>query len=307
MIQEIFLPEIKTEKEEKNKTTFIIEPLNPGYGYTLGNALRRTLLSSLEGAAITSVKIKGASHEFTTLPGVKEDVIQIILNLKSLRIKVDSKSSAVITLKEKGRKEILGKHFKTPSGVEIINKDQYIASLERKDSELEIEANVEWGRGYISGETQEEKKVPIGVILLDAIFSPIVKVSWRVENTRVGKITNLDKLIIEIETDGTITSREALMKAGEILKEQFSLFTEETLKKKEKSKNKERKEPANISVEELAFSTRTLNALLAAKIKDTKALSKFSEEKLKKLKGLGQGGILEIKKKLKKLGLSLKE
>lgn len=308
MINEIFLPEVITEKEEGNKGRFVIEPLSPGFGHTLGNALRRVLLSSLEGAGIRSVKIKGAPHEFTTLPGVREDVVRILLNLKSIIIKSDSEEPVTIVLSEKGKKIVTAGDFKTPTGVEIINKDQYIASLENKNAELEIEATVIKGRGYLS-EEEKEKNFPIGTIVLDTVFSPVVRVGWWVEPTRVGKIINLDKLIIEVETNGTIAPSEALKKASEILKEQFSIIAEGGVKKEEKKAviEDKKKEKEDFHIEELNLSTRTTNALLQAGLDKVSKITKLSLKELKTIKGLGAGGINEIKKAFKKLGLELEE
>jgi DNA-directed RNA polymerase subunit alpha len=241
-MEQIILPQIQTEKEEENVGIFVIEPLYPGYGQTIGNALRRVLLSSLEGAAISSVKIEGISHEFSSIPGVKEDVIELILNLKQLRMKLFSDEPVKMTLNVKGAKEVTAKDIKAPSQVEIVNKDFRIATLDGKDSSLSMEMVVEKGRGYLPVEMKTEKP-EIGVIQIDSLFSPVLGVNFKVENTRVGQRVDFNKLILEIKTDGTITPSEALVQASKILVNQFELLANMPVKKevKEKSKSKEKK------------------------------------------------------------------
>jgi len=220
----------KIVKKDGNKAIFEIEALYPGYGVTIGNSLRRVLLSSLEGAAATQVKIKGISHEFSTIPGVLEDVIMIMLNLKQLRFRVFSDEPQKATLKVKGEKEVKGGDFTFPSQVELVNKNCHIATLTSKSAELEMELLIEKGIGYSSREnihlTTKKEKLEIGVIPLDAIFTPIKRVSYRVENMRVGERTDYDRLFLEIETDGVITPEEAFRQASEILVNHFSLFAE---------------------------------------------------------------------------------
>jgi DNA-directed RNA polymerase subunit alpha len=223
----------KITKEEENKATFEIEALWPGYGVTLGNALRRVLLSSLEGTAITQVKIKGVSHEFTVIDGVMEDVIQIVLNLKKLRFKMIGDEPQTATLKVKGEKEVTGADFDLPTQLEIVNKDCHIATLTEKNASLEMEVKVEKGVGYLAKERMTKKKTPIGTILVDAIFTPVKKVAMKVENMRVGERTDFDRLFLEIETDGTITPKEALLKAVDILLNHYN-FLKESLSEKEK-------------------------------------------------------------------------
>ena len=237
----------KVIKKEKNKAVFEIEALYPGYGVTIGNSLRRVLLSSLPGGAVTQMRIKGVLHEFSTIPGVLEDVVTIMLNLKQLRFKVFSDEPQKATLKVKGEKEVKASDFEYPPQVEIVNKDAHIATLTDKKAELEMEIQIEKGVGYLSRETRREKIKPeIGVIWVDAIFTPIRKVATKVENMRVGERTDYDRLFLEIETDGTIEPQEAFKRASEILKEHFEFLTgafEEEKKetKKEKKKKKETK------------------------------------------------------------------
>jgi DNA-directed RNA polymerase subunit alpha len=228
----------KIIKKEKNKTTFEIEALYPGYGVTIGNALRRVLLSSLEGAAVTQMKIKGVSHEFTTIPGVLEDVVTIMLNLKQLRFKMIGEEPQRATLKIKGEKEVKGADFELPAQLELVNPDCHIATLTSKNAKLEMEILVEKGVGYLPRERKRKEKLEIGVIPVDAIFTPVKRVAMRTENMRVGERTDFDRLFLEIETDGTITPEEAFSKACEILINQFSFLKENLEKHEEKAQRK---------------------------------------------------------------------
>jgi DNA-directed RNA polymerase subunit alpha len=212
----------KVIKKEGSKAVFEMEGLYPGYGVTLGNSLRRVLLSSLEGAAVTQAKIKGVSHEFSTINGVKEDVIVIMMNLKHLRFKLFGSEPQKVTLKVRGEKEARGSDFSLPSQVELENKACHIATLTSKSAELEMEIQIEKGVGYVSRENRQKEKLEIGAIPLDAIFTPVKRVSYRVENMRVGERTDYDRLFLEIETDGTIKPEEAFVKASEILVSHFS-------------------------------------------------------------------------------------
>lgn len=216
----------KIVKKEGNKALFEIEALYPGYGVTIGNSLRRVLLSSLEGAAVTQMKIKGVSHEFSTIPGVMEDVITIMLNLKQLRFKLFSPEAQKAILKVRGEKEVKGSDFELPSQVELVNKNCHIATLTAKSSELEIEIQIEKGIGYSSREGRTKEKLEIGAIPLDAIFTPVKRVSYKIENMRVGERTDYDRLFLEVETDGIISPEEAMSQASEILVNHFSLLAE---------------------------------------------------------------------------------
>ena len=217
----------KVIENKKNRTVFEIEGLYPGYGTTIGNSLRRVLISSLDGTAVTQVKIKGVSHEISTIPGVLEDVINIILNLKKLRFKMFSQEPQKATLKVKGIKEVKGSDFQFPSQVELVNKTAKICTITDKKKELEMEIQIERGVGYEPIERRKKEKLEIGVIPIDAIFTPIRNVGFRVENMRVGKRTDFDRLFLDIETDGTITPKEAFSQASEILVKHFSIFYEE--------------------------------------------------------------------------------
>lgn len=227
------------KKEGKNKAVFEIEALYPGYGVTIGNSLRRVLLSSLPGAAATQVKIKGVQHEFSTMPGVLEDVITIMLNLKQLRFKVYTDEPQKAKLLVKGEKEIKGSDFELPPQVELVNPEIHLATLTTKSAELEMEILIEKGLGYESREDRKkpgghpQEKLEIGIIPLDSIFTPMKRVSFKVENMRVGERTDFDRLFLEIETDGTVTPEDAFSQATEVLLNYFSLFFQ-TFKKEEK-------------------------------------------------------------------------
>jgi len=230
----------KIIKKQGNKAVFEIEGLYPGYGVTISNTLRRVLLSSLEGAAITQVKIKGVSHEFSTIPGVLEDVVIILLNLKKIRFKSFSDEPQQVVIKQKGEKVVKAGDFEVPPQLEIKNPEAPVASLTSKSAQLQIDALVEKGVGYQSIEQREEKKREIGMIPIDAVFTPVKRVSFRVENMRVGKRTDFDKLEMEIETDGTISPEEAFLNASEILLKHFSLFSESRGKVKKETKEEKK-------------------------------------------------------------------
>ncbi len=223
-LPEVSLLHVSEKNITKNHSVFTLEPLSPGYGLTIGNALRRVLLSSLEGAAITSIRIDGVSHEFSTIKGVREDIVDIILNLKQVRLKFTGEDSQVIILDAKGPKKVTAGDFKCPTGVEIINKDLHLAEL-NAGGKILLEATVERGRGFVATEQRKDDKLPIGVIALDSAFSPITKVNFETENTRVGKMTNFDKLILEIETDGSVSPAVALQQSSEILVEHFGVIS----------------------------------------------------------------------------------
>jgi len=216
----------KILKKEGDKAVFEIEALYPGYGVTVGNSLRRVLLSSLEGAAVTQVRIKNVSHEFTTIPGVLEDVILLMMNLKQMRFKVISSDPQKAILKVKGEKKVKGSDFAFPSQVELINKDCPIATVNSKSAELEMEITIEKGTGYSTRESRKKEKTEIGAIPLDAIFTPIKRVSYKVENMRVGDRTDFDRLFLEIETDGTLSPESAFTKASEIIISHFSMLSD---------------------------------------------------------------------------------
>lgn len=267
-LPEVSLMQVKQELDSPQSAQFVIEPLSPGFGLTIGNALRRVLLSSLEGAAITSIRIDGIAHEFSTIKGVKQDVVDIILNLKQLRLKMDFNEPQVIVLDVKGTKKVTAGDFKCPTGVTIINKDLVIADLV-EGGKLLLEATVERGRGYVTTEQRKEEKLPIGVIAIDAAFSPVTRVNFQTENTRVGKMTNFDKLILSVDTDGSISPQEALEYASAIVVDHFSIL----------AGNKMEPLGAEASTEELAVSEADTEA--PAK-KATKKTAKTSATKTAK-------------------------
>lgn len=315
-------PKYASTGEKSGK--FEIEGCYPGYGMTLGNALRRVLLSSLSGAAVTSVKIKGVTHEFSTIPNVLEDVIQIILNLKQVRLKSYKNEPVKVTLKAKGEKAVNAGMIVCPSDIEVINKDAHIATITSPKGELEIEIEVGSGIGYVPVEQQEKAEKEIGVIAVDAIYTPIRRVNYVVDNMRVGKRTDFEKITLDISTDGSITPQEAFAKAIEILVSQFSTLAEleEAIEKKpeaergepERKKAKEIKEakeekedPKKIEVATLKnLSTRTLNVLEKNKIGVIGDIVKLSEAQLSELDGMGAKGLKEIKKAIGDFGLVLK-
>ncbi len=304
----------KIVEQNRNYGKFEIEGLYPGYGITIGNALRRVLLSSIEGAAVTSFKIKDVPHEFSTIEGIKETVIDIMLNLKQLRVKLFDNQPQTLILSVKGEKEVFAKDFKPNPLVEILNPDLKIATLTDKKAELEMEVTIEKGLGYSEAEERKKEKLPIGTIATDAIFSPVIRANFKVEDMRVGERTDYNRLFIEIKTDGSITPQEALIKAATILEDHFSLIKEKAsvslpqeketeILKKEKTK----REPKDISIEELNLSNRTKNVLLNNGIKTLAGLLRYREETLAKLEGMGEKSLEEIKKVLKDLTYTLKE
>jgi DNA-directed RNA polymerase subunit alpha len=309
--------------EDGNKGVFEIDGLYPGYGHTLGNSLRRIILSSLPGASITALKIDGISHEFSTLEGVKEDVIVMILNLKKTRFKLLTDEPQKVTLSAKGPKEVTAADIKLSGQVEILNPDLYIATITGK-VDLNIEITIEKGLGFIPKEVLQKEKVDVGTIAVDAIFTPIRRVSYEVENMRVGDKTNHNRLIMSIETDGTFTPREVLSQSIEIMINQLKAIIDfkepevvevVSLKKEEvvESEDEEEKKDEDFNdvlktrIDSLDLSTRTLNALTAANIRTIGGLARKKRDDLLEVEGIGEKGISEIKKVLGKFGLNLKD
>ena len=306
---------------DQNSGKFEIMGCYPGYGMTLGNALRRVLLASLEGAAVTSVKIKGVSHEFSTLDGVMEDAVQIILNLKKIRFKMHSEEPVKVSLKFKGEGKVTAKEIKCPSSVEVVNTDQIIATVTDKKVEFEMELEISRGLGYVPIDQQNRPEKEIGVIAIDAVYTPIRRVNYEVENMRVGKRTDYNKITLEVVTDGSITPEEAFKKAVVILVEQFSVLggievveeikeveAKEAVIVEEKVVAEEAVDPLKIKVTDLKnLSTRTLNVLEASKIVKIKDIAKLNEEGLLALEGMGDKGVKEIKKAIGECGITLKQ
>jgi DNA-directed RNA polymerase subunit alpha len=302
-------PQIQEESVSPTRSRFIIEPLEPGFGYTIGNSLRRTLLSSIPGAAISSVRIEGVLHEFSTIPNVQEDVTDIILNLKELVIRSDLDEPVTMYLKAKGPAEVTAGDIAPPAGVEILNPDLHIATL-GKGANLEMEMVVERGVGYRPAEKNKKPRDPIGVIPVDSIFSPVRRVSYAVENTRVEQMTDRDRLILDVETDGSVTPREAVASAGGTLLELVALFSqlaEATSVQVGPAEDEEVPSDHQITVEELNLSVRSYNCLKREGINTVGDLVQKSEAELMDIRNFGQKSIDEVKQKLAELGLSLRQ
>lgn len=305
-------------KEDTLHGVYEIDGLYPGYGHTLGNSLRRIILSSIPGAAITSLSIDGVKHEFSTIAGVKEDVISIILNLKKVRFTLHGDGEQIATLRIKGSKTVTAKDIETPSQLEVINKDQYLCEITDKNVDLAIELRIEKGLGYVPRELLQKEKSDIGSIALDASFTPVRRASYEVENMRVGDRTDHNRLRISIETDGSISPREALEYSIQAMVTQLqsiigfrelSVEKEGALETNQESKDESGSQALDITkmkIEELNLSTRTENALVVAAIRSVGGLVRKSEEDLLSLDGLGEKAVTEIKKALQNLGLSLK-
>lgn len=324
----IILPSRPKIMSEKGFTgVYEIDSLYPGYGHTLGNSLRRIILSSLPGAAITSIKIDGVNHEFSTIDGVKEDVITILLNLKKINFKLLTDEPQEVTLKTKGAGKITALELKAPGQAEVMNPDQFICEITDKKTSLDVVLVVERGLGYVPKEVLQKDKVDIGVMVLDAVFTPIRRVNYEVENMRVGDRTDYNKLRISIETNGTITPREALEKSIAIMIEQLQAIVgfqkeavadvrkeeegrdesgEEVVSREYTETTEEDKEFLKTRIDMLGFSKRTANALSNANIRTVGGLARKNKEELLNLEGLGEKGIQEIKRALGNYGITLK-
>ena len=288
---------------------FVVEPLERGYGTTLGNALRRILLSSLPGAAVTSVKIDGILHEFSTIPGVKEDVTEIILNLKKLAVRLEGESTKRAIINAVGPKDVTAADIICDSDMEIFNPDLHIATLE-ENATLVMEINFARGRGYVPAEQNKNESTPISVIPVDSIYTPVTKVNFTVENTRVGQVTDYDRLVLEIWTDGSITPEEGVSIGAKIMQEHLNLFIQLTdttdameimVEKEEDQKEK----ALEMTIEELELSVRSFNCLKRAAINTVEELTQKTEDDMMKVRNLGKKSLDEVKAKLDELGLSL--
>jgi len=301
---------IKIIEQEKNCGKFEIEGLYPGYGVTIGNALRRVLLSSIEGAAVTSFKIKGVHHEFSTINYVSDTVLDITLNLKQLRVKLYSNEPQVLKLKIEGEKKVYAKDLEANSMVDVMNPDLYITAITNKKGKIEMEVVVEKGLGYSQVEERKEDKIPIGTIAVDAIFSPVRRVNFQVENMRVGEKTDYNRLIISIETDGSVSPKEALNKASAILKDHFinieEKFVPELKEEKKAASKKVGREPKEILIKDLDLGSRTKKALTNNGVKTLAGLLRYNEKNLSTMDGLGKKSLEEIKAVLKNLKYTLK-
>ena len=289
---------------------FVVEPLERGYGTTLGNSLRRILLSSLPGAAVTSVRIEGVLHEFSTVPGVKEDVTEIILNLKNLSAKMYSDGPKMVRIDAKGPGTVTAGDIIADADVEILDPNLHIATLE-EDSKLVMEISLARGRGYVTAENNKNDSMPIGVLAVDSIYTPVNKVSYHVENTRVGQVTDYDKLTLEIWTNGSIKPDEAASLGAKIMKEHLDLFINltqhidnvEIMVEKEEDK---KEKVLEMTIEELDLSVRSYNCLKRAGINSVQELTQKSEEDMMKVRNLGKKSLEEVQQKLAELGLGLR-
>lgn len=285
---------------------FDISPLYPGYGNTLGNSLRRVLLSSIEGAAIVAFRIEGVSHEFTTVSGVKEDVVDIMLNIKNVRLKCYSDEPIELRLEKKGSGIVTAGDIKTTPDVEVVNKDQVICTIDDPKKSIVMDFVVENGRGYQTIEESTDKRLHDDMIAVDAIFSPVLRVRYKVENTRVGQDSNLDKLIMNIETDGSLTPREAFEQAAAILVNQYTALAGSTVVASAPAlgqDEEDEKNELNTPIEELNLTARTANALINNDIRTVHDLVTLSEQDLRELKGFGSKALDEVNEKLAELEL----
>lgn len=312
MLEKIEKPEIETAELKSNGTygKFIISPLERGYGTTLGNSLRRVLLSSLPGVAVTSVKIDGVHHELSTIPGVKEDVTEIILNIKGLTAKLYGEGPKTIYIEAEGECEVTAGDIKADSEVDILDPGMHIATL-GKDAKLYMEITIDKGRGYVSAEKNKQIfDLAIDVIAVDSIYTPVLKVNYKVEDTRIGQVTDFDKLTLEVWTDGTISAKEAVSLAAKFLNDHLNLFidlseeaitTEIMVDKDDKGKEK----ILEMTIEELDLSVRSFNCLKRAGINTVDDLINKSEEEMMKVRNLGKKSFDEVKEKLQSLGFNL--
>ena len=308
---EIEKPSIEVLELKENYGKFALEPLERGFGITVGNSLRRVLLSSLPGVAVTSIKVDGVLHEFSTIPGVKEDVTELILTLKELSMKMDSDGARTLKIEHTGEGVITAGDIICPPDVEILNKDLHIATLS-EDAKLYMEINVDKGRGYVSAENNKSDDMPIGVIPVDSIYTPVHKVSYFTENTRVGTRTDFERLVLEVWTDGSIGAQEGVSLGAKILVEHLNLFIDltdhlgevELMVEKEEDKKEKALE---MTIEELELSVRSFNCLKRAAINTVEELTHKSEEDMMKVRNLGKKSLDEVKLKLEELGLGLRE
>lgn len=294
------------DETSSTSATFTIEPMYAGYGNTLGNSLRRVLLSSIEGAAIVAFRIEGATHEFTTVEGVKEDVVDIMLNLKNVHLKVHTDAPIELRLEKKGAGTVTAADIKTTADVEVVNPEQVIATIDDPKKTIVIDLVVESGRGYRTIEESSETRLHSDMIALDALFSPVLRVRYKVAGTRVGRETNLDKLDLSIETDGSISPREAFEEAAAILVNQYTALAGSTTVASAPALGTEDEDDTselNTPIEELGLTARTANALINNDIRTVHDLVTLSEQDLRELKGFGSKALDEVKDKLAELEL----
>ena len=307
--------EIAEISEDNRYGKFICEPLERGYGTTFGNSLRRMLLSSLEGAAITSIRIDGVLHEFSTIPGVRDDVTNIVLNLKELCLKMTGNEPRIIRIDVEGEKEVTAADIICDADIEILNPDLHIATV-NEDGKLKIEMTVERGRGYVPADKNKKPDDTIGVIPIDSIFSPVKRVNYTVQDTRVGNVTDYDRLILEVWTDGSLRPEEAVSKAAGILVMHLKLFQnmdglpEEEAEEEATFPEEEEDDSSKVldmTIEDLDLSVRSFNCLKRANINTVADLAEKTEDDMMKVRNLGRKSLEEVKKKLEELGLTLKQ
>ena len=309
---EIEKPRISIEELDESGLygKFVVEPLEAGFGITIGNSLRRVLLSSLPGAAVSFINIRGVEHEFDTIPGVLEDVPEIVLNIKSIVLKMTEDEPVKLIIEKKGKGEIKASDIELQPHVSVINPDQHIATL-NEDADFYLEMMVEKGRGYEPSELKKDEITEIGIIPMDSNFTPVEKVNWKVENTRVGQRTDYDRLILEVTTDGSMKADEATSLAAKILTEHLELFiglkehvSEINLMVEKEEDQKEK--VFEMTVEELDLSVRSFNCLKRAGINSVEELTSKTESEMMKVRNLGRKSLLEVTEKLEELGLGLK-
>ena len=304
--------EVVEISEDKKYSKFVVEPLERGYGITLGNSLRRIMLSSLPGAAVSQVKIEGVLHEFSSVPGVKEDVTEIIMNIKSLAIRNNSETNEVKTayIEYEGEGVVRASDIQVDQDIEILNPDLVIATLSGKNTKLYMELTITRGRGYVSADKNKREDLPIGVIAIDSIYTPVERVNVTVQNTRVGQITDFDKLTLDVHTNGTLVPDEAVSLAAKVLSEHLSLFINlsENAKNAEvmvEKEDNEKEKVLEMSIDELELSVRSYNCLKRAGINTVEELTNKTSEDMMKVRNLGRKSLEEVLAKLKELGLQL--
>ena len=307
-------PNIEVEQisEDKKYGKFVVEPLERGYGITLGNSLRRIMLSSLPGAAVSQIKIEGVLHEFSSIPGVKEDVTEIIMNIKSLAIKNSSDTNEPKTayIEYEGEGVVRASDIHVDQDIEIMNPDQVIATLSGKDTKLYMELTITKGRGYVSSDKNKSEELPIGVIAIDSIYTPVERVNVTIENTRVGQITDYDKLTLDVNTNGTLAPDEAVSLAAKVLREHLNLFIDLSENGSNavvmvEKENDEKEKVLEMSIDELELSVRSYNCLKRAGINTVEELTNKTPDDMMKVRNLGRKSLEEVLAKLKELGLQL--
>ncbi len=299
-MQEITLPSITPQHTSESEGTFVVEPLYPGYGTTVGAALRRVLLSSLPGAAVSSARISGVDHEFSTISGVKEDALEVLLNLKLVRFRLSGDEPVTVNVTKQGPGAVTAGDIAGTDRLSIINPKQHLATLADKKTSFDAELTIEKGRGYLPVERREEQKLPVGTIAVDAVFTPVTRVTFEVENTRVGQMTNFDRLLLTIATDQTVEPEAALQQAAQILVSQFELFLDPSAAAVSQAGTS----GPNLAIEDAGLSARATNALLNNDLTTMQDVAALSDSQLNNLKGFGSKAVDEVKAKLAELGLS---